>query len=332
MQRGGYLKPYQFINGAYLLPLDGTQYYSSNDIHCTHCLTKPKKNGQTHYTHQVVQAVIAHPDYKQVFPLMPEEIHNSDGSTKQDCEINGAKRLMPNIKKSHPRLTFIRTGDSLYAKQPFIEETLAQGDHFIFAVKPGDHKSLTKHINGISLDRHDVVDERGRTFIYEWHIDAPLNDRKDSLYINYFRCRLVTPQRDGKNKVTYIGSWITDLEITPDSVAQLVRGARCRWRIENECFNTLKNQGYYIDHNYGHGHDNLCFNFYIFTLLAFYIHQILQLTDLLFQKTRAKIGTLKGFWNELRCLFNRFLYESWESMMEHAFDPHKMTFVQPQAP
>ncbi len=85
---------------------------------------------------------------------MPEEIRNSDGDTKQDCEINAAKRLMLKIKKAHPRLTLIRTGDSLYAKQPFIEETLSQGDHFIFAVKPGDHKSLTDYIKGILDSNH----------------------------------------------------------------------------------------------------------------------------------------------------------------------------------
>ena len=332
LQRGGYLASYQFMEGAYLLPLDGTQYHSSHDIHCNQCLTSTKKNGDMHYSHKVVQAAIAHPDHKQVFPLMPEEIKNIDGSTKQDCEINAAKRLMPKIKKAHPRLTLIRTGDSLYAKQPFIEETLSQGDHFIFSVKPGDHKHLTQFITDISLERHDIVDEKGRTFIYEWYCGAPLNGREDTTHVNYFRCRLVTPKEDNTNKVTYIGSWITDLTITSDTIDQLVRGARCRWRIENECFNTLKNQGYCIDHNYGHGSKHLCFNFYILTLLAFYIHQILQLTDLLFQKTRTRLGRLKGMWEELRCLFNRFLYTSWESMMENAFDPHQRTFIEPQPP
>jgi hypothetical protein len=33
----------------------------------------------------------------------------------------------------------------------------------------------------------------------------------------------------------------------------LMRGARARWKIENETFNTLKNQGYHFEHNFGHG-------------------------------------------------------------------------------
>ena len=73
---------------------------------------------------------------------MPEQVCTKDGSVKQACEINAAKRLMLKVKKSHPRMTFLRTGDSLYSHTPFIQETLEQGDHFLFAMQPGDHKAL----------------------------------------------------------------------------------------------------------------------------------------------------------------------------------------------
>ncbi|PZN70807.1 MAG: hypothetical protein DM484_27835 [Candidatus Methylumidiphilus alinenensis] len=56
-------------------------------------------------------------------------------------------------------------------------------------------------------------------------------------------------------------SWITDIEITPKKVAKIVRGGRARWKIENETFNTLKDQGYCLEHNYGHGEENLATNF-----------------------------------------------------------------------
>ena len=38
-------------------------------------------------------------------------------------------------------------------------------------------------------------------------------------------------------------SWITDLAVTPVTVMPLMRYGRVRWKIENETFNTLKNQG-----------------------------------------------------------------------------------------
>lgn len=95
LQRGKHLIKYEFLPGLYLLPLDGTQYFSSKDILCDHCLKQTNRNGSTTYSHKVVQAAIVHPDLKQVLPMMPEEIKNSDGTDKQDCEINAAKKIMP---------------------------------------------------------------------------------------------------------------------------------------------------------------------------------------------------------------------------------------------
>jgi len=97
----------------------------------------------------------------------------------------------------------------------------------------------------------------------------------------------------GKKKITATHSWITDLRVTEDNVEKLVKGGRSRWKIENECFNTLKNQGYHLEHNYGHGEKNLSYNFYLLTLLAFYFHQIFELTDKLYKANRAKFGSTK---------------------------------------
>lgn len=114
-------------------------------------------------------------------------------------------------------------------------------------------------------------------------------------------------QEDGTNKVTYIGSWITNLLTDSDNIALYVKGSRCRWRVENECFNALKNNGYELAHNYGHGKNSLCFNFYVLTLLAFLSQPILELTDLIYQKARKSLVKLRSFWQELGVMFNRFL-------------------------
>jgi hypothetical protein len=44
-------------------------------------------------------------------------------------------------------------------------------------------------------------------------------------------------------------AWVTDLTITEENAPTLVAGGRARWKIENETFNTLKNQGYHFEHN-----------------------------------------------------------------------------------
>ena len=63
-------------------------------------------------------------------------------------------------------------------------------------------------------------------------------------------------------------SWVTDLELTAGSVEKVMRGGRARWKIENETFNTLKNQGYQLEHNFGHGQQHLSVVFAMLMLLA----------------------------------------------------------------
>jgi len=88
----------------HLCPIDGTQYFSSPHIHCPNGLTTTHGNGTTTYCHKVIQAGIMHPDHRQVMPLMPEEMSNRDGGTKQACEVNAAKRLLPKIRQDYPDL------------------------------------------------------------------------------------------------------------------------------------------------------------------------------------------------------------------------------------
>ena len=121
LQRNYMLKDYKFINNKYLVALDGTEYFSSKKISCDCCLTEKHKNGSCTYSHQALQAAIVSPNKKQVIPMMPEDISKKDGTKKQDCEINAAKRLIPKIRKANPRMPMVWLADSLYATTPFIE-------------------------------------------------------------------------------------------------------------------------------------------------------------------------------------------------------------------
>ncbi len=72
LQRGKALEPMVFMNGCYLLSLDGTGYYSSEKISSEFCMVKEhKKSGKTTYYRQMLGAVIVHPDFKEVIPLVP---------------------------------------------------------------------------------------------------------------------------------------------------------------------------------------------------------------------------------------------------------------------
>jgi hypothetical protein len=94
VEQNGELRKFVFLEGSYLVPLDGTGYFSSNKIHCSSCQQKVnKKTGEVTYYHQMLGGVIAHPSRREVIPLMPEPIMRQDGESKNDCERNAAKRF-----------------------------------------------------------------------------------------------------------------------------------------------------------------------------------------------------------------------------------------------
>ena len=110
-------------------------------------------------------------------------------------------------------------------------------------------------------------------------------------------------------------SWITDLTLTPDNVDDVMRGGRARWKIENETFNTLKNQGYHLEHNYGHGEQNLSVVLALLMLLAFLVDQTQQLCCPVFQAARNKFRTKRYLWEQIRQHFAAFLFGSMTELL-----------------
>lgn len=107
------------------------------------------------------------------------------------------------------------------------------------------------------------------------------------------------------------------------NVELLVRIGRCRWKIENECFNTLKNQGYHLEHNFGHGKTHLAHNMYLSVLLAFYLHQILELSDEAFQQCSQAYGSKLNLWKQIRVLCQHFIIPDWYWLMAWLLDKEK---------
>ena len=289
LQRGKHLEGYRVLRDFHVISVDGSGYFSSDKIHCSGCLKRETKKGKIGYEHKIVQAALMHPDKRQVFPLAPEEVKNTDGQDKQDCEVEAGKRLVRKIRRSHGKLKIIIVGDSLYSKQPFMEELAEERMRYVLVVKEEDHKLLMEWVNEQrqlkEVSRLEVKDKKGRLHIYEWINEVPLNGNKNTLWVNYFEYWLVVG-----GKVTYHNSWVTDFTVGEGNVGELVRIGRCRWKIENETFNTLKNQGYHIEHNFGHGEKHLSINFLLLNLLAFFMHQIFELTDSLYQECRRAFG------------------------------------------
>jgi len=322
LRRHKHLESYKLFSEYLLCAIDGTQYHSSKQVHCSCCLQKQHRNGEITYSHAVLQGAIMHPDKKQVIPLMPEAIQNSDGQQKQDCESKAAKRFIARLQVTHPRQRFVIVGDGLMSHQPMIQDVIAQKMHYLFVAKPGDHTWLYEWLEAYSeLPSLEYTDERGRVHRYRWQNTVPLNGNAGTLEVNWFEYRLINAQ----GKETYRNSWVTSFEVNAENVIELVRAGRCRWKIENECFNTLKNQGYHIEHNYGHGQQHLSFNMYLLTLLAFLFHQTAELTDGLYQACRKKAVSKRYLWERLRGIINILVVPSWNTLLEMYLNPDDFT-------
>jgi hypothetical protein len=320
LQRGKHLEQYRFLGDHYLVCLDGSGYFGSEEICCPGCLRKESKNGKIRYEHHIVQSAMMHPDMRQVIPLVPEAVRNTDGTDKQDCETKAGKRLLKKIRKSHPKLKIIIVGDSLYSKQPFIEEIKADRMNYILVAKPDDHKILMEWVNEQrqlkEVSRLEFRDLKGRLHVYEWINEVPLNGNQKTVLTNYFEYWLID-----NGKVGYHNSWVTDIPINEQNIRELVRGGRCRWKIENETFNTLKNQGYHIEHNFGHGKKNLSMNFFLLNLIAFFMHQIFELTDALYQECRRAFGSKRNLWDHLRASIRLLILPDWETLLMRLLKP-----------
>jgi hypothetical protein len=326
LRRNKHLEIYRSLKKYYYCPFDATTFFSSRKIRCKKCLEYHIEDVDPSCRHQTLQAAIVCPGVKQVLPLMPEPILNEDGKKKQDCEVNAAKRLLKKLKEDYPRLPLLIGGDGLYSKQPMMESVLKEGFHYLFVAKPTDHLTLFKEIELYDqIPSFSSVDSKGRTHIYEWMNDVPINAKEKTLNTNWIRYRIVS-NSEGKEKIHYQNSWVTDLEVDQNTVKELAACGRSRWKIENECFNTLKNQGYNLEHNYGHGEQNLCVNFYILILLSFFFHQIFELTSVLYQACRKKLVAKYEFWNKVRSWIDKVVFPSWESLMETILKPPEFVY------
>jgi hypothetical protein len=324
LQRGKVLEKMVFMEDSYLLNLDGTGYFSSKALYSDACMEKVSANGEVTYYLQAVGAALVHPDFKEVIPLCPEIIRKQDGETKMDCERNAIRRMLGKLRQDHPHMKFIVNEDALSSNAPHIEDLEEHDLRYILGVKEGNHKFLFQFVdqaveNGEAIELV-IGDEKREEVSHCFHIiyNAPLNkSNRDRLvtFVEYWE------DNPNKGKEQHF-SWITDLKITEENVVLFMRGARARWKIENETFNTLKNQGYQFGHNFGLGKQHLSEVFVLLMMLAFLVDQIQQLCCPLFQAAWKRWKTKRSLWEKVRSKFHEFHIETMEELYRALID-HK---------
>ena len=310
-QRGKVLENYSVLDRGYLLSLDGTGYFDSQTTHCDSCCVKKKKDGTIGYYHFFLPAVIVHPEQRQVIPLGAEPILKQDGATKNDCEFNASQRLLKKIRQNHPKLKLIVLADSLHSKGPMVKTLLELDMNFIITAKEGDHQALFQQVR-----MYDRINDPGLVYVkveeekfhhqFRFKNNIWLNGSSDQKinFLEYW-------EHSVTGKTTH-WAWVTRIEITKNNIMQIMRAARARWKVENETFNTLKNQDYQFEHNFGHGYKHLSTNFALLMLLAFTIDQLQEHCCKAFQKAREVWHSRIALWEKMRGAFTFLMFSSWE--------------------
>ncbi|MBM3611296.1 MAG: transposase [Alphaproteobacteria bacterium] len=322
LQRSHLLDHFQFM-GRYLISLDGTGVFSSSSVHCSNCCVKEHRNGSKTYYHQILGAALVHPDQKVVYPLAPEPIMKEDGNQKNDCERNATKRWVQDFKREHPHLKATILADGLACNEPLIRLLRENNLSYILVCKEGDHTYLKDWIEALGPEdmvQKQTVSSKG-TYAYSLMKDVPLKDGPNTLRTTVVSFQETTPTSTRK------WLWVTDLDVTLANVEEFTKGARSRWKIENETFNTLKNQGYQFEHNFGHGNKYLHRVLTSLMMLAFFIDQCLQSVNKRFQAALERLGRKRALWDRMRNSIFHWILPDFETLYHLIAHPPPATNV-----
>jgi hypothetical protein len=298
-----------------LLAWDGTEYFCSQKLGCPHCLRRQRANGKVESYHTLLAATAVAPGHAKVVPLFPEFIAPQDGAEKQDCERNAVKRWHAKHADRLRPLRPVYLGDDLFACQPIVTLLADAGDDFIFTCKQTSHKALYDFIDGAEPERHVETIRKGKaveTRRYRWIAGVPLRDGKDAALVNWIAFEIF----DHHGRVKYSIAWVTSLPVTKANVADLAAAGRSRWKIENETFNVMKNHGYELEHNFGHGETFLAMMLAALNLLAFAWHSALDIVEPPWQAARQAAEKRASFFAHLLTLTTYVVFPSWLAVLE----------------
>ena len=319
LEAGGYLKAYQVLGENLLVALDGTEYFSSQKIHCPCCSSRQHKNGTVTYCHQALLPVIVAPGNSNVISLTPELITPQDGHDKQDCEQQAAKRWIKAQKPQFQDVQVTLLGDDLYSRQPLCELSLENKFNFIFVCLPESHSNLYQWLDFLDangevhrLQQRQWDGKQWLLYHYRYVNSIPLREEQPALLVNWFE---VTVIREADAQQLYHNAFVTRHPLSERLIPEIALSARTRWKTENENHNILKTKGYHLEHNFGHGQQHLAGFLLTLNLLAFLFHTVLLLVDQSYQLIRQRVVRRDSFFEHLRTLTRYLLFESWSQLI-----------------
>ena len=303
------LSSYRYWNDHLLVSIDGVEHFNSKKINCSCCMKRSHRNGTSSYYHSMLSAAIVCPHQSEVFVAENEPIVKQDGAKKNDCERNAAKRLFKRLENYYGCKPTVYVLDALYSCATIITQiTSVPAWKLISNITEDGHKHLFSQFDQLNaqgkVEWKNFRRKRDR-YTVGFANGLELNDSNKEVKVNMVYCRF---KPEGKPEKIF--TWITNIELSANNIKQVMDMARSRWKIENEVFNTLKNQEYNFEHNFGHGKKHLATNFAYLMMMAFTIDQIQQRCNRYFKSLHAGLKTRVKIWEATRSIFKMIACEN----------------------
>ena len=275
--RGKQFNKNRLLGKYWRVIFDGTGLFYFKEKHCNNwlCTEKQMPDGKKikFYYHKVLEAKIVLSD-SVVISLGTEFIENEkEDVSKQDCEINAAKRLMAKLKKEYPRLPICMQGDALYTAESIMQLCRDYHWEYLFTQKENRQRLLDESFEWIKRGdgaekKSGMCDEKGNA-CYANHVEQVAGKKEIMNVIEY---EYETEDKEGKKHTTRF-KWVSSIELTERNIEEMVLAGRDRWKIENEGFNNQKNGLYRIEH-LNSKNSNAMKNHYLLTQISDILMQL----------------------------------------------------------
>ena len=284
------LEKYRLLGKYYMIAVDGTGHMVFKERHCPHCLTKEKDGKVLYYYHNVPEAKLVTAT-GLALSIETEFILNSDGATKQDCELAAFYRLAERLKKRFPQLAICLLLDSLYAAGPVMDIAEKYGWGYITVFKRGsmpERYDEFLRLKGLCPDSTVGVSDGGAIQKYSWV--KGIDHKK-----NYFDViELIEKARYKETRFVFM----TNIDVRKNNIIKIAKGGRLRWKIENEGFNVQKNRGFNLKHPYSQN-ERAMKNFYLILQIAYIISQLIEKGSLLKHKAQKVFGSATTLFEQM---------------------------------
>ena len=328
----GALDPFLRLDNRILIALDGRRFHGFGAVRCGQCSARRVGASKSvQYFHSMVAGTVVADGHNRVIPLMPVFLRPQPDPAarvkqRRDCERQAARRWISMHAGDLVSYRPVFLGDGLYCWQPLCQLVLDHHADFIFVCKPASHKGLYDRLQESlyqSTGWVRVLGTKSRTTLhrYRWQSGVLTSEGEDAVsgtWIEY----TVRRGRDAQiAKKTYQTRFFTSLEVTVDTVADITRAGRARWKIDRDAFHALASKANRLQHNFGHGSDGLANMLAVLSMLAFAFHGVLDGTCDTWRQVRQMLGTRRAIFQELGVITRLFRFKDWTHLLETMLNP-----------